>query len=388
MDAGFVASLIKSKARKLGFELAGITSADPPPHYEAFQQWILHGYHGEMAYLAGERAVSCRADPHNLFPDGCSVVVLGFRYPPAQQGSVQNTSSLSGRVAAYAWGEDYHLILPQRMRQLVNMLEAETGMTIKAQCFTDSAPLLERDLAQRAGLGWIGKNTCLINPQHGSYLFLAEIVLDLELPPDPPFEADRCGTCRRCIDACPTRCILPDRTLDARRCISYLTIELKTAIPEDLRPALDGWVFGCDICQMVCPWNHRASMDGIDSSLLPKGSLPWLDLVSLFQLTPEQFRVDYRDSALQRAKARGLARNAAVVLGNLAQIEPEKREQIVRVLSRALMEHPEPLVRSHAAWALGQTKSSAAREILGKRIKVEQEESVLQAIHSALNCSI
>ena len=211
--------------------------------------------------------------------------------------------------------------------------------------YTDSGPLLERDLAQRAGLGWIGKNTCLINPQQGSYFFLAELLLGVALQPDPPFTQDRCGACTRCIDACPTGCIRPDRTLDARRCISYLTIELKGEIPEELRPRLGNWVFGCDVCQQVCPWNRFAPEQG-DPAFAPRPGIPAPELVAELALTAEEFKRKFTGSPVLRAKRRGYLRNVAVALGN--QGDPAA----LPALERAAAEDPEPLVREHAAWAV------------------------------------
>ncbi|OGO73127.1 MAG: tRNA epoxyqueuosine(34) reductase QueG, partial [Chloroflexi bacterium RIFOXYC12_FULL_59_14] len=217
------------------------------------------------------------------------------------------------------------------------------------RAYTDTGPLLERDLAQRAGLGWIGKNTCLIHPRAGSYFLLAEILLGLELDPDSPIVTDHCGTCTRCLDACPTDCILPDRTLDARRCISYLTIENKADIPADLRPLIGDWIFGCDICQTACPWNRFAAPEG-DASFHPRAGAAATDLVHTLALTPESFRRRFARTPLQRAKRRGLLRNAAVALGNLGD------ERALPALEKAL-DDPEPMVREHARWAMERIKT-------------------------------
>jgi epoxyqueuosine reductase len=219
-------------------------------------------------------------------------------------------------VAGYALGEDYHRVLTRRLRRLMAELETYLGSSIRYRLYTDTGPLLERELAQQAGLGWIGRNTCLIHPRLGSYLFLAEVLLDLELPADPPFATDHCGSCTRCIQACPTGCILPDRTLDARRCISYLTIELRGRIPDDLRTAIGGWVFGCDICQQVCPWNLRFAAPTRSPEFLPR---PWLQALranDLLRLSPSEFRDALRHSPLKRARRTGLLRNAAIAAAN------------------------------------------------------------------------
>ncbi len=252
------------------------------------------------------------------------------------------------RIAAYARGDDYHEILPPRLQALVEFIETQVGHPVANRWYTDTGPILERDLAQRAGLGWIGKNTCLINPRRGSYFLLAEIFLDLDLEPDAPFVTDQCGTCTRCIDACPTDCILPDRTLDAGRCISYLTIELKEGIPAALRPQVGEWVFGCDICQAVCPWNRFAPPEG-DPALAPHPPSGRPDLIHELELSPAEFNRKFKHSPVRRAKRRGYLRNVAVALGNTGT------PRDIPALEKAL-DDPEPLVREHAAWAIEQIK--------------------------------
>jgi epoxyqueuosine reductase len=308
-----------------------------------------------MAYLATDRAVRRRADPRRILPECQSILVLGIPYfqpMGMEERGIKNApvpfaplaSPLNGRVAAYAWGADYHDVLPLRLQALVTFLETCLGRPVLSRWYTDSGPLLERDLAQRAGLGWIGKNTCLINPRQGSYFLLAEILLGVKLQPDPPFTFDRCGSCTRCLEACPTGCILPDRTLDARRCLSYLTIELKGAVPEELRPALGDWVFGCDICQQVCPWNRFAPSQG-DPAFAPRQGFPTPELVAELSLTPLAFNRKFKGSPLMRTKRRGYLRNVAVALGN--QGDP----RAIPALERAL-DDAEPLVREHAGWAI------------------------------------
>ena len=247
---------IKLKAQQLGFILAGVTTPAPPDHYSTFEAWLAQGRHGRMDYLARDRSRARRANPREIIPECQSILVLATPYnPPRARREPANDIALRGQVAAYAWGDDYHDVLPARMKELVQFIEEQVGHSVTNRWYTDSGPILERDLAQRAGIGWIGKNTCLIHPKHGSYFLLSEIFLDLALEPDPPLRTDHCGTCTRCIEACPTDCILPNRTLDATRCISYLTIELKDDTPAELREKIGDWVFGCDICQTVCPWN-------------------------------------------------------------------------------------------------------------------------------------
>ncbi|HEX5838280.1 MAG TPA: tRNA epoxyqueuosine(34) reductase QueG [Anaerolineales bacterium] len=336
---------IKAKARQLGFILAGVTTPDPPPHYSTFETWLAHGHHGTMDYLATDRSRLRRADPRQILPECRSILVLATPYSPsvyagdAEEG--QEGIGGRGKIAAYARGDDYHDVLPSRMKELVQFIEEQAGQPVKNRWYTDTGPLLERDLAQRAGIGWIGKNTCLIHPKHGSYFLLSEILLDLPLEPDPPFVTDHCGTCTRCIDACPTDCILPDRTLDARRCISYLTIELKDEIPLDLRDKVGDWVFGCDICQQVCPWNRFAA-EG-DPAFRERAPLP--SLQEELTLSTQAFNQRFKGTPVKRTKRRGYLRNVAVALGNTGGMHT------LPVLQNALNDE-EPMVREHAQWAI------------------------------------
>ncbi len=335
--------LILEEARRLGFVLAGVTTPDPPLHLSSFESWLAQGRHASMAYLASQRSRERRADPRLILPGCKSILVLAVPYDKAAPPPSEDMEPTNGRLAAYAWGEDYHLVLPERLQAIVSFIEQQVGHPILSRWYTDSGPVLERDLAQRAGLGWIGRNTCLINPRLGSYFLLAEIFLDLELPPDAPFVTDHCGTCRRCIEACPTSCILPDRTLDAARCLSYLTIELKDAIPGELRGLLGDWVFGCDVCQEVCPWNRFASPQG-DPAFHPAAEAH-PQLIRELELTPTEFNRRFKRSPVHRAKRRGYLRNVAVALGNKGRAED------LPALRQALRD-PEPLVREHAAWAI------------------------------------
>ncbi len=338
---------LKARARELGFALCGITTPGPPPHLDAYERWLAQGRHGSMDYLAAERARQRRADPRLILPDCKSIIVVALPHSPGDA---------RGPIAAYALGDDYHDVIPPRLAKLVEWLETEVGRPITHKIYTDTGPLLERELAQRAGLGWVGKNTLLINPKAGSYFLLGEVLLDLNLPADPPLAADHCGACTRCLDACPTGAILPDRMLDARRCISYLTIELKDSIPMDLREQTGGWVFGCDICQAVCPWNLRFAESLIpDAALAPRGPVP--DLAAELSLSPEQFNAKFKGSPVRRAKRRGYLRNVAVALGNSG--DPARRSSGVPALERAAATDPEPLVREHARWAADKIKRDA-----------------------------
>ncbi|HEX5808311.1 MAG TPA: tRNA epoxyqueuosine(34) reductase QueG [Anaerolineales bacterium] len=330
---------IKAKSSQLGFSLAGVTTPEPPPHYSTFERWLAGEHHGTMGYLATERSRTRRADPREILPECKSILVLATPYGPSDAKG--EGIGVRRDVAAYAQGQDYHDVLPARMKELVQLIEEQIGHPVKNRWYTDTGPVLERDLAQRAGIGWIGKNTCLIHPQHGSYFLLSEIFLDLELEPDPPFITDHCGTCTRCIEACPTDCILEDRTIDATRCISYLTIELKDDIPVELREKMGNWVFGCDICQRVCPWNRFAG-EG-DPAFENKRSDS--SLTEELTLTPQAFNQRFKGSPVKRAKRRGYLRNVAVALGNTGDMHA------LPVLHNALNDE-DGLVREHANWAI------------------------------------
>jgi epoxyqueuosine reductase len=374
---------IEQEVRRLGFYLVGVTTPEPPPHWTTYENWLAQGRHGEMTYLASDRARQRRADPQQILPDCRSILVLGAPYPAPQTfkepDSEYPNEALRGRVAAYAWGEDYHEVLTERLQALAAFIQEKSGAPLNNRWYTDTGPVMERDLAQRAGLGWVGKNTCLIHPTQGSYFLLAEILLSIELEPDPPFPYDRCGSCTRCLDACPTACILPDRTIDARRCISYLTIELKGSIPTELRPQMQDWVFGCDICQQVCPWNQRFATGQGDPAFAPRPGVPRPNLITELSLSPEQFNYKFKRSPVKRAKRRGYLRNVAVALGNLGD------ESAVPALIEALAVEVEPMVRGHAAWALGRLGGKAARQALEKAARSETDAAVLSEIQNALH---
>ena len=365
---------IQGEARRLGFALMGVTTPEPPPHYAVFEDWIRAGRHAGMAYLAGERSRNRRADPRRLLPECKSILVLAAPYfPPIHD----EDGAGRGRVTAYACGDDYHDVLPVRLKALVDYIEAQAEIPVFNRYYTDTGPLLERDLAQRAGLGWIGKNTCLINPGLGSYFFLAEILLGIELEPDQHFIADRCGSCRRCIDACPTQCILPDRTLDAGRCIAYLTIELKEETPQNLRSHMGNWIFGCDVCQQVCPWNRFAPHEG-DLAFSPRREVYSPDLINELRMTVAEFNRKFKRSPIKRAKRRGYLRNVAVALGNTGE------QMSIPALQDALTNEMEPLVRRHAAWALGKIGGIESRRALDFALGKETQPQVLAEIQDAL----
>ena len=365
------------ESRRLGFQLVGITTPDKPHHFEVYKDWLGAGRHAQMAYLAADRAVQRRGNPLLILPECRSILMLGIRHDAPAGFLVEH--QFTGRVAAYAWGADYHDVLPNKMRALVSYLDSLLGYEVPNRWYTDTGPVMERDLAQRAGLGWIGKNTCLINPNLGSYFLLGAVLLGLELEPDQPFEHDRCGSCTRCVDACPTACILPDRTIDSRRCISYLTIELKGSIPRELRGLTGDWVFGCDVCQQVCPWNQRFAPARGEVAFSPSmGALPQ-DLREVLKLSPQEFNRVFKGSPIKRAKRRGYLRNAAVALGRRRDF------RAVPALEQAMVGDAEALVRGHAAWALGVIGGGEARAALKQALVDEKDPDVIAEIDNALH---
>jgi len=366
---------LEACAYGLGFDAFGVAALGEPATRPHFDAWLEAGRHGTMAYLDGAGA-ELRRDARQPHPGATHAVVVAASYGGREP---------SGPVARYARGDDYHVVLRERVRELHRWLERELGHPIDARPYVDSGPILERDLAQRAGLGWFGKNTMLITPRAGSFVFLASLFVSLELEPSAPFEADRCGACTRCLDACPTGALPAPRVLDASRCISYLTIELRDGIPEPLPAAMGGLLYGCDICNDVCPYNRKFSKElSEDSPFRPR---PFLDGVPSRELAlrvlgmgvPEYTEL-FRGSAMKRAKLAGLRRNAAVVLGNTGT-EADLPALII-ALGDAL-----PLVRGHAAWAVGRIGSDAGVAALRERLAVEPDESVRAEIESALRAA-
>jgi epoxyqueuosine reductase len=361
---------IKEEAQRLGFALAGISSVELPPHEKSFAQWLRKGLGGELGYL--KRTEELRRDPRKLVPWAASVVSVGMNYytpiPRPKDGA-------KGWISRYAWGDDYHDLIKERLESLLDKVREIYPDPIAGRAFVDSGPVLERDFAGVAGIGWIGKNTHLISPRRGSWFFLGELFLSIELAYDHPIR-DRCGKCDLCLKACPTGAFVGPYILDARRCISYLTIELKGAIPHHLRPLMGNHVFGCDICQEVCPYNAKASPTS-EESFSPREGLYTPELISLLSISEEEFRRRFRGSPILRAKRRGFLRNVAVALGNL------KSPEAVPALIQALQDE-DALVRRHVAWALGQIGSPESIEALRHRLEVESDTEVKEEIEEAL----
>ncbi len=337
----------------MGFTLAAIVPAVPSRYIGYYQAWLKAGHHAEMAYLARPDAVARRASLAKTVPGARSVVVVAANYHTRHLPPHILTNPSRGIIAGYAWGVDYHKLLTPKLRELQTWIAAQLPGPVHGRAYIDTGPVLERDLARQAGLGFIGKNTCLIHPRLGSFLFLAEIILDAALPFDAPAgAAGTCARCARCLAACPTNALPAPFVLNSNRCISYLTIEHKGEIPVNLRPLLGNRIFGCDICQEVCPYNRRFALPTAEPAFraaLDDMAPPLLDLISL---DDEGFRRRFKNSPLKRAKRRGLLRNVAVALGNWGH------RQAIPALKQAGHD-PEPLIQTHARWALAHIEARA-----------------------------
>ncbi len=329
--------LVKAQAYGLGFDLVGIAPLgymDTSPHFDS---WIERGFSGEMAYLA--RGAEKRRDSSVPYAGVTTAIVVGLGYGGAEP---------AGPVARYARGDDYHDVMTARLEELHGWLETTTARPVRGKAYVDTGPILERDLARRAGLGWFGKNTNLVNPEIGSFFFIGALLVDLDIPADEPFEADRCGTCNRCLDACPTDAFVEPRVIDATKCISYMTIEAKGAIPVAAREDIGGLLYGCDICQEVCPWNVRFSRPNREDAFRPRdftaGDARTVAR-KILALDDDSFRQHLRGSPMKRARKRGLARNAATVLGNVGTADDIDTLKAAAASSDAL-------VAEHAIWAI------------------------------------
>ena len=338
---------IGERARKCGFELAGVARAEPAPDRAWFHQWIARGYAADMRYLTDRRA-EVRDDPRHLLASARSVICVGKLYNTPWPYSTSFSEPERAWISRYAWGNDYHEVVRAGLQKLDACLRQSAGAGYESKICVDTAPLLERSYARLAGLGWIGKNTCLINQQSGSWFFLGELLVSLAIEPDQP-PPDRCGTCTRCIDACPTAAIVPGAlgyTVDSSRCISYFTIELRGAVPEGQRAITGAHLFGCDICQDVCPWNRRAAVTE-DPAFQPAHFAPPLE--RLADITEEQFHIMFRGTPISRARYRGFLRNVAVAMGNSG--DARFRAPLERLAAAS-----DVFVAEHAAWALNRLR--------------------------------
>jgi epoxyqueuosine reductase len=366
------------EACRLGFDLVSIVPPTLPTTVDRYQTWLESGFHGDMAYLARPDATAKRADLSLIQPGLRSVVAVGANYHTVPLPPQERDDPSRGIIASYAWGDEYHEWLASRLHRLAAFVQAASGEQVAYRAYVDTGPVLERELAARSGLGFVGKNTNLIHPKLGSWLFLGELLLAIELPATQ-FVPDKgtCGSCTRCLDACPTGALVAPYVLDARRCISYLTIELKGAIPRELRPLMGNRIFGCDICQEVCPWNRRFARPTPEPAFQPRPDAPAPRLLDLIALDADDFRRHFRDSPVKRAKRRGLLRNALVALGNWGD------RTTVAPLAGALHDE-EPLVRGHAAWALGRIASLQAQSSLAQALAAESDPWVQEEIRLGL----
>ena len=375
--------VIRNEARRIGFELVGIAPAGPPESLDHFSDWLESGFDGKMGYLSRRR--EAYSHPDGVLPDVASLVMLGMNYRaagessmgPATDSSEETSDTIPARVARYATGSlDYHDVLRERLAALADFVHEQLP-GCRTRGIVDTAPLLERDFARRAGLGWFGKNTMLLDRDHGSWFFLAALLVDRPLEPDAPHQTDPCGTCTACLDACPTDAFPEPYVLDARRCISYLTIELRNEpIPVELREGLGEWVFGCDICQEVCPWNRDAPAT-IEPAFEPVSALAAADALELLGLDESGFQQQLGSTPLERPGRTGLVRNAAIVAGN------SRRHEAIEPLV-GLLDDEESVIRSTVAWALGRIGHSRALAPLRQRRSVENMEDVQNEIDAAI----
>lgn len=373
----------------MGFSQFGITPAVSLSGYPDLVAWINSGYAGEMGYFSQRQ--QAYQHPDGVMEGTKSIIALAYPYDTAEAGLCHKGL---GRIAKYVWsGVDYHDIIHPKLKQLCKLITQDSPDS-KARGVVDTAPLMEREIAKQAGLGWQGKNTLLLNKHKGSYFFLACVLCNTDLPYDDSHDTSHCGTCRACLDACPTDAFPSPGVLDASRCISYLTIEHRSAIPVELREGIGNWLYGCDVCQEVCPWNRKPTRNvpAVGTEHEPQASqeqhsgkqapaaprFEHIELAELFRIDDEQFRRRFRKTPLWRARRRGVLRNAAIVLGN------QMRRDSIPALERGLGD-AEPLVRGASAWALGKIGGEAAKEALKAQLKREQDPDVAKEINDAIS---
>jgi epoxyqueuosine reductase len=371
-------SRLKKQAHELGFNLVGVVEARPGVYLAAYKRWLTNAYHGQMGYMARPDRVVRRENLEVILPSVKSIVCVGLGYYSGQPPPDILNDPSRGRISNYAWGLDYHDLMEPRLKQLGGWLREQAGAEVESKAYVDTGAILERDHGQSAGLGFTGKNTMLIHPRSGSYFFLGELLTTAELRPD---EIDGrlpgCGSCQACLVACPTDAFPEPYVLDARRCISYLTIELKGWIPRELRPLMGNWVYGCDICQQACPFNRFAQQSSEKAFQPQRWETIAPSLIELLSLDEPAFSRRFEGSPIKRIKRRGLVRNACVAAGNWGS------QKAVPALVR-LLAGEEPLIRGHAAWALGRIDGEGIPRLLVAAQENEVDEGVKDEIRLAL----
>lgn len=371
--------LLKEEARRLGFNRVGVIAAAPGQRLVAYLDWLQRQYHGEMGYLARPDRIARRQDPALILPGIQSIVCVGLDYYTVTPPPEITADPARGRISNYAWQVDYHEVMTPRLEQLSRWLQMMSGRNaVQSRAYVDTGAILERDHGEQAGLGFTGKNTMLIDPRRGSWFFLGELLTTISLQPDEPKRMPGCGRCTRCLTACPTDAFPAPYQLDARRCISYLTIELKGWIPRDLRPLMGNWIYGCDVCQDVCPFN-RFAPETVEPVFKPLGwdaaAPPLLELLTLDEA---RFQTRFAHSPIQRIKRGRFLRNVCVAVGNWGDAAAVPH-------LASLLTDPDPLVRGHAAWALGQIGGEVARDLLQGSAAAESDPHVQQEIHLAIH---
>jgi epoxyqueuosine reductase len=373
VDTVSLTKSIKDKALEIGFDLVGVSPVDSFPENQFYKEWLARGFAGEMKYM--ERDPEKRENVKNILHEARSVISCGMNYNTDYPYSIDQTDKNRGWISRYAWGDDYHDVMNERLLLLEGHVREIAPKDIKSRLYVDTGPVLERVYGKYSGIGWYGKNTCLINQDIGSWIFLGEIITDIELDYDSPVP-DRCGTCTMCLDACPTNALRNPYVLDSNLCISYLTIEFRGKIPFDLRERMDNNIYGCDICQDVCPWNRKAKVSESES-FQPRNPLYNPDLVYLSQLSIEEFRKVFKNSPVKRAKRKGFIRNVIIAMGNSGS------EAFIPYIEEALKDD-EPLIRAHAVWALWKVEGNESYDTLSKHLNVETDNSVREEIESIL----
>lgn len=364
---------IHTKATQLGLHLVGITTPKTPTNYSNFLEWISHGYYGEMDYLVRQDTISKRENPKKLFPECKSCILVGLIYSLQRSIGITSQKLGEGWIASYARGVDYHAEITHRLKQLHEHMEKRLSSPIGRILFCDSSPILEKSMAQSAGLGWIGRNSLVISPEFGSSFNIGGLLLDFAIKPSNPFPQDFCGDCQKCVDVCPTGCIQPNRTLVANRCISYLTIEHKGVIPAEIRPSIGSWIFGCDVCQIVCPYNQTSSFQLRASTLVDR-----IDLIKNLSLTNADFQKYYQHTPIQRIGLNQFLRNCIIVTGN------QQLTSAIPLLTYHLTNNQDHLIRGYAAWALGKMRTIKGKEVLEDHLNNENNKFVLEETRTAL----